>query len=57
MTHERLTTTKLAPSALRMVRVVAAHTNERQHEVWTRLIESEAKRLGVRAPKARQAAG
>jgi hypothetical protein len=43
---------------MRLVRLIGATTCEKQHEVWARLIEAEAKRLNLKAPRVpkRQAA-
>jgi IS30 family transposase len=44
---ERLITTKLTPTALRLIRLIAASTGERQHQVMERLLKAEAGRLGL----------
>ena len=44
---ERLITTKLIPTALRLIRLIAASTGERQYEVLERLLKVEAGRLGL----------
>jgi hypothetical protein len=42
---ERLITTKLTPEALRLIRMIAAATGEKQYEVLDRLLRKEARRL------------
>jgi hypothetical protein len=42
---EHLITTKITQSALRLLRLVAASTGEKQYEVLNRLLADEAKRL------------
>jgi hypothetical protein len=42
---EPLITTKITPSALRLLRLIAASTGEKQYEVMDRLLADEAKRL------------
>lgn len=44
---ELLTTMKMSTSALRMLRLVAASTGEKQYAVLNRLVEEEAKRLSL----------
>ena len=44
---ESLITTKVTPSTLRLLRLVAAHTGEKQYEVLLRLLEAEARRLSL----------
>lgn len=44
---ERLVTTKLTPTALRLLRLIAAFLGERQHAVADRLLTAEAKKLGL----------
>jgi hypothetical protein len=46
--QEPLITTKITPTALRLLRLVAASTGEKQYEVMDRLLADEAKRLGLR---------
>jgi hypothetical protein len=46
---EELITAKMTPDALRLVRLIAAATGERQYEVFRRVLEKEAKRLGIAA--------
>jgi hypothetical protein len=43
----RLITTKLTPAALRLIRLIAAATGERQYEALDRVLRAEAARLGV----------
>ena len=40
-------TTKIPADALRLLRMIAAATGEKQYEVLNRLMASEAKRLGL----------
>ncbi len=47
MTAQRQTTLKTSPEALRLLRIVAAMTNEKQYEVLERLLKAELNRLGV----------
>jgi len=42
---EPLITTKIAPESLRLLRLIAASTGEKQYEVMDRLLADEAKRL------------
>ena len=42
-----LITAKITPHALRLIRLVAAATGEKQYEVMARLLEAEARRLGL----------
>jgi len=42
---EPLVTTKIAPESLRLLRLIAAFTGEKQYEVMDRLLADEAKRL------------
>jgi hypothetical protein len=44
---EHLITTKITPSALRLLRIIAASTGEKQYEVMDRLLADEAKRLSL----------
>jgi hypothetical protein len=44
-------TTKIAPQALQWLRMIAGATGEQQREILIRLLEAEAKRLRLRAPK------
>ncbi len=46
---ERLVTTKLTPDALRMIRLIAAATGEKQYEVLRRLLNEEMRRLALPA--------
>jgi hypothetical protein len=46
-----LTTSKLTPSALRLLRMIAGFTGETQYEVAERLLRAEAKRLSIPLPK------
>jgi hypothetical protein len=41
----RLVTAKMTPAALRLVRLIAAATGEKQFQVLDRLLEAEALRL------------
>lgn len=43
----RPVTTKIPADALRLLRMIAAATGEKQYEVLNRLMASEAKRLGL----------
>ena len=43
----RLITTKLTPVALRLIRLIAASTGEKQYEALERLLKEEAARIGV----------
>ena len=43
----RLVTAKMTPAALRLVRLIAAATGEKQYQVMARLLEAEARRLGL----------
>ena len=45
---EPLITTKITPESLRLLRLIAASTGEKQYEVMDRLLAGEAKRLGLR---------
>jgi hypothetical protein len=38
---------KTTREALRLVRLIAAATGEKQYQVLTRLVEAEARRLGL----------
>lgn len=49
---DRAITVKMMPEALRLLRLIAATTGEKQYEVLTRLLGDETKRLGIKAPKA-----
>jgi hypothetical protein len=40
-----LITTKLTPEALRLIRLIAADTGEKQYEVVIRVLREEARRL------------
>jgi len=42
---ENLITAKITPKALRLLRLIAALTGEKQYEVLERLLEKEAARL------------
>jgi hypothetical protein len=42
---ERFITSKITPDILRMVRLIAAKTGEKQYEVLRRLLDAEMKRL------------
>jgi hypothetical protein len=44
-------TMKIKPTSLRLVRLIAATTGEKQYEVLDRLIETEAKQLKLKLPK------
>jgi hypothetical protein len=44
---ERLTTAKMTPAALRLVRLIAAATGEKQYAALERLLKAEAARLGL----------
>jgi hypothetical protein len=44
---ERLITAKITPAALRLLRLVAAETGEKQYEVLARLLVAEARRLSL----------
>jgi hypothetical protein len=46
---EKLITAKMTPDALSLARLIAATTGERQYEVFRRVLEKEAKRLGIAA--------
>ncbi len=46
---ERLVTTKLTPDALRMIRLIAAATGEKQYEVLRRLLNEGMRRLALPA--------
>jgi len=48
---QELTTTKIPPSALRLLRMIAASTGEKQSEVLNRLLEAEARRLELPVAK------
>jgi hypothetical protein len=50
----RLTTTKLTPAALQAVRLIAAKTGEKQYEVAQRVLEAEARRLGLLPPRSKE---
>jgi hypothetical protein len=45
--QERIRTTKISPYALKLVRLISAMTGERQWAVMDRLLEVEARRLGL----------
>ena len=45
--QERPITTKILPSALRLLRLIAAETDDKQYIVMSRLFAAEAKRLGI----------
>lgn len=47
---EQFVTTKVTPDSLRMLRLIAADTGERQYQVLRRLLEAEQKRLTEKAP-------
>lgn len=47
---ERLITMKTSPDALRLLRLVAAATGEKQYEAMTRLLTAEVERLGLLPP-------
>jgi hypothetical protein len=53
MTRDPPTTTKVPPDALRLLRLIAAHTGERQYEILGRLVDTEGKRLSLRTPSPR----
>jgi hypothetical protein len=42
-------THKMSSRALRLLRIIAAFTGEKQHQVLSRLLEAEAKRLAIKA--------
>lgn len=44
---ERLITTKLTPTALRLIRLIAAATGEKQYAALERVLQNEANRLGL----------
>lgn len=44
---ESLTTSKMTPSALRLLRLIAASTGEKQYQVLDRLLAAEAERLAL----------
>jgi hypothetical protein len=44
---EHLTTTKMTPSALRLLRMISAATGELQYQVVDRLLAAEAKARGL----------
>jgi hypothetical protein len=48
---EPLITTKITPTVLRLLRLIAASTGEKQYEVMDRLLADEAKRLGLRGAR------
>jgi hypothetical protein len=50
----QLTTTKMTTTALQAVRLIAAKTGEKQYEVAQRLLEVEARRLGLLPPSGRE---
>ncbi len=45
--REPLITTKITPHALHLLRLIAATTSELQYETMTRLLETEAEKLGI----------
>jgi hypothetical protein len=47
---EPLTTTKMTPSALRLLRMISAATGELQYRVVERLLAAEAKARGLPVP-------
>jgi hypothetical protein len=47
---EPLTTTKMTPSALRLLRMISAATGELQYRVVERLLAAEAKVMGLPVP-------
>jgi hypothetical protein len=47
---EHLTTTKMTPSALRLLRMISAATGELQYQVVDRLMAAEAKARGLPLP-------
>jgi hypothetical protein len=47
----RLTTAKLTPATLQAARLIAAKTGEKQYEVAQRVLEAEARRLGLLPPR------
>jgi hypothetical protein len=54
----QLVTAKMTPGALRLVRLIAAATGEKQYEVLIRLLAVEAGRLGLdSSPPCRLAKG
>jgi hypothetical protein len=42
---EKLITTKITPEALRLIRIIAAMTSEKQYEVLERVLKAELERL------------
>jgi len=42
---EKLITTKMTPEALRLIRIIAAMTGEKQYEVLERILKVELERL------------
>ena len=46
---EPVITVKMAPSALKLLRLITAATGERQYRVLSRLIAAEAKRLRIQS--------
>jgi hypothetical protein len=46
---EHMITVKMTKAALRLLRLIAATTDERQYEVLDRLLMEEAKRLSLAA--------
>lgn len=44
---EKLVTSKITPESLKMVRMIAAKTGEKQYEVVRRLIEAEMQKLSL----------
>ena len=47
---EPLVTAKLTPATLRLARLIAAHTGERQYQVVHRVLATEASRLDLLPP-------
>jgi hypothetical protein len=46
--REQSITTKISPRVLRLLRMIAASTGEKQYEVLSRVLEAEAKRLALK---------
>jgi hypothetical protein len=49
--RKELITTKILPSSLRLLRLIAAVTGEKQYEVMERVLGSEAKDLKIMEKK------